>query len=69
MAKKKKAVINEKLCDHSPFCPAKRVCGLGAITQKKTWFFKAAIPEINRDKCVGCGRCVDYCPQRAIKMK
>jgi len=69
LAKKKKAVINEKLCDHSPFCAAKRVCGLGAITQKTKWLFKADVPLIDRDKCVGCGKCVDYCPHRAIKMK
>ena len=69
MAKKKKAVINKKLCDHSPFCPAKRACVIGAITQQKSWFFKAEVPEIDQGKCVGCGRCVDFCPHRAIKMK
>jgi len=69
MKKKKKAVLNKNQCDHSPFCPAKKACYMGAITQEKKWFFKAEIPEIDYDKCEGCGRCVDFCPRRAIKMK
>ena len=69
MKTNKKAVLNKSQCDHSPLCPAKRVCGLGAITQKTKWLIIADYPEINQDKCVGCGRCVDFCPHRAIKMK
>lgn len=69
MNSKKKAVINREKCDHSPMCPAKKACHIGAITQKTKWFFKAEIPEIDQDRCVGCGRCVNFCPQRAIKMK
>ncbi|WP_418791174.1 ATP-binding protein [Phosphitispora sp. TUW77] len=69
MTNEKKAVINETLCDHSPFCAAKKVCEFGAITQKTQGLFNAEVPEIDRDTCVGCGKCVDYCPHGAIQMK
>ena len=64
----KKAVINKKLCDHSPFCPVKRVCPVGAVKQDVK-FFSAGIPEIDEEKCIGCGKCVNVCPMRAVKMK
>lgn len=69
MKPKKKAVINANVCDSSPLCPAKRVCPAGAITQKRKWIILAETPEIDVDKCTGCGTCVSFCPHRAIKMK
>lgn len=64
----KKAVLTRSKCDHSPFCPVKRVCPVQAITQKKG-FLKADYPEIDPAKCVGCGKCVSVCPHGAVVMK
>lgn len=65
----KKATINKNKCDQSPFCPAKRICPVGAITQKKVSFFRGETPIVDHDKCIGCGKCVQVCPHGAIKMK
>lgn len=63
----KKAVMITGRCDHSPFCASKRVCPVNAITQK-TSLFSAEIPVIDKDKCIGCGKCVQVCPHGAIRM-
>lgn len=65
---KKIAVINSNICDKSPFCPVKRVCPVDAITQNVK-FFSAEVPVVDPDKCVGCGKCVNYCPMGAVSMQ
>ncbi len=65
----KKAVINKNKCDHSPFCPVKRVCLAGAVTQKTSLFLRAEVPVIDESKCTGCGQCAKVCPHRAITLK
>lgn len=65
----KKAYINPNKCDRSPFCPAKRVCPVKAITQEKKGFFKMGPSVVNADVCVGCGKCAEVCPAKAIKIK
>jgi len=61
----KKAIIKEIACDKSPFCPAKRVCPVNAIYRKGfTRPFK-----VDAETCIGCGKCINVCPQRAIIMK
>ena len=69
MKSKKKAVINANNCDNSFLCPAKRVCPTGAITQKTKWFILTEKTEIDQETCIGCGKCVNACPHRAIRMK
>lgn len=69
MAKREKAIIDEKVCDAKRNCPAVRACPFGFITQIKIGFLKAEIPVINTLKCVGCGRCIAVCDQRAIHFK
>lgn len=64
--KNKKAVINQNKCDKSPFCPVKRVCPVGAVNQ--AGFFGGQIT-INDEKCIGCGKCISYCPHQAVFMK
>jgi Fe-S-cluster-containing hydrogenase component 2 len=64
----KKAVLNQAKCDRSPFCGAKRVCPVGAINFVKEGMFNGKI-EIDLGKCIGCGKCVNYCPHSAISMK
>ncbi|MGE5678286.1 MAG: 4Fe-4S binding protein [Pseudomonadota bacterium] len=64
----KKAAVNGKSCDKSPFCGAKRVCPAGAIKFIKEGLFSGKI-EIDREKCIGCSKCVAACPHNAISMK
>lgn len=61
----KKAIIKEAVCDKSPFCPAKRVCPVNAIY--RDGFTKPF--KVDAEICIGCGKCIDVCPQRAIIMK
>ncbi len=60
---KKVAVINQARCDRSPFCPVKRVCPVNAVHGS---MFKA--PTINAEACIGCGKCISYCPMGAVQM-
>jgi Fe-S-cluster-containing dehydrogenase component len=62
----KKAVINQSICDRSPFCPVKRVCPVGAVESKG--FFGGEVT-INAEKCIGCAKCVAYCPHQAVSMR
>jgi Fe-S-cluster-containing hydrogenase component 2 len=64
----KKAFIATNKCDKSPFCPVKRVCPTGAITQKRS-FLKADYPVIDNALCVGCKKCITVCPHGAVGMK
>lgn len=64
----KKAVINKSKCDKSPFCPVKRFCPVKAVSQNVKGFFGADTPEVDHDLCIGCGKCVNYCPMGAVKM-
>jgi Fe-S-cluster-containing hydrogenase component 2 len=63
----KKAVIDTKKCDRSPFCPVKRICPVKAVEQKGGFFSKEA-PKVDHELCIGCGKCVAVCPMRAVKM-
>ena len=65
---KKIAVINESLCDQSPFCPVKRVCPVNAVTQSGGMFSKG-FPKIDPEVCTGCGKCLRYCPMGAVDIK
>lgn len=55
-------VVNEHRCPQNHPCPAVRVCPVGAIEQRG---FDA--PKINKDKCIDCKKCVNYCPMGAIR--
>lgn len=58
----KKAYIDPKICDGSPFCAVKRVCPVGAVHAKGDVF------EVDQSKCIGCGKCVAVCPHAAVKL-
>ncbi|MTI49482.1 4Fe-4S binding protein [Sporosalibacterium faouarense] len=64
----KKAIINETRCDQSPFCPVVKSCPVNAIKQEKLGFFKAKTPKVDHDICIGCEKCVRYCPHGAVNI-
>ena len=68
---KEVAKLKINRCDRSPLCPAKKICPLNAITQKRRGFLNlfADYPEIDQGECMGCGICVDACLRGAIYMK
>ena len=53
--------INKRKCPQNHVCPAIKACKEGALTQKG---FDA--PEVDVDKCIDCGDCIDFCPTGAI---
>lgn len=58
---KRIAAIRSEKCPQDYSCPAVRVCPVGALTQKK---YEA--PTVHGDVCIGCGRCVMTCPEKAL---
>lgn len=56
--------INLNRCPQNHPCPAVRVCPVNALSQKG---FSA--PEPDNDKCVRCGKCVKFCPMKAIVLE
>ncbi|MGE4353278.1 MAG: 4Fe-4S binding protein [Oscillospiraceae bacterium] len=55
--------VNINRCPQNHFCPAVRVCPVGAISQKG---FSA--PKVDMEKCIRCGKCVRFCPMRALSL-
>lgn len=60
----KKLIVNKNLCPQNHPCPSVRVCPVGALTQSG---FKA--PAADQEKCIHCGKCVKFCPMRAITLE
>lgn len=54
-------VIAEKCPQNHP-CPSVKVCPVGALSQEG---FKA--PTVDVEKCIGCNKCVKYCPMGAFE--
>lgn len=57
-------MVNKKRCPQNHACPAVRVCPVGALSQKGH-----AAPAVNMDQCIKCGKCVKYCPMRALTLE
>lgn len=64
----KYAYIEQELCDRSPGCPPIKICPVNAIYHEKTNFLSYGPSIVNKDVCIGCGKCVNYCPRGAIKI-
>ncbi len=54
--------VNKNACPQNHRCPIIMVCPLGAITQNGN-----GLPIIDEDKCTECGKCIRYCPMRAVQ--
>ena len=51
-------------CPQNHPCPSVRICPVGALTQNG---FEA--PTVNHEKCIQCGKCVRFCPMRALALQ
>jgi Fe-S-cluster-containing hydrogenase component 2 len=56
--------VNKVRCPQNHPCPSVRVCPVGAL--KQVGF---GAPTVDQSKCIHCGKCVKYCPMRAIAFK
>lgn len=57
--------IDEKLCKHCKECVGLSFCPMGVYSKNE----KTQKTEIDNEKCVECGLCVNSCPNGAIKFK
>lgn len=51
-------------CPQNHPCPSVKVCPVNALSQKG---FDA--PVVDQQKCIKCGKCVRFCPMRALRME
>ena len=56
--------VSKQRCPQNHACPSIRVCPTGALSQKG---YNA--PVVDMDKCVRCGKCVRFCPMRALSLQ
>ena len=55
--------VNAEKCPQNHKCPSMAVCPQGAISQKDIY----ALPQVDQEKCVSCGKCIRYCPKGAFE--
>lgn len=61
MSNTKKLVVKTNRCPQNHPCPSVRVCPVDALSQKD---FNA--PDVDLEKCISCGKCVNFCPMGAL---
>jgi Fe-S-cluster-containing hydrogenase component 2 len=54
--------IDKNKCPQNHRCPSINVCPVGAISQNGF-----ELPIINQELCVECGKCIKFCPRKAIQ--
>lgn len=59
-----KLIVRVSRCPQNHFCPSVEVCPVGALIQRG---FDA--PTVDYDKCIKCGKCVRFCPMRALQFE
>ena len=55
--------IQKDLCPQNHKCPAVKACPVEALSQLGT-----AVPTVDTEKCIACGKCTDVCPTGALKI-
>lgn len=56
-------VVNRQKCPQNHKCPSMAVCPMGAISQKDIY----SLPVVDKEKCVVCGKCIQFCPKGAFE--
>ena len=54
--------IDKNRCPQNHRCPSIKICPVGAISQEGF-----GLPVVNQETCVECGKCIKFCPMRAIQ--
>lgn len=57
-------IVNKARCPQNHRCPSVSVCPVNALTQEGF-----AAPEVDMAKCIRCGKCVNFCPMKALVLK
>jgi ferredoxin len=56
--------VNKMRCPQNHPCPSIPVCPVGAL--KQTGY---SAPVVDQEKCIRCGKCVSFCPMRALALQ
>lgn len=54
-------IVDKSRCPQNHACPSVPICPVGALSQSG---FNA--PTVDMDKCIQCGKCVRFCPKKAL---
>ncbi len=57
-------VVNQNRCPQNHACPAVPVCPVGALSQ-----VGHDAPTVDQEACIRCGKCVSFCPMRALTLE
>jgi Fe-S-cluster-containing hydrogenase component 2 len=57
-------IVKKSKCPQNHPCPSVRVCPVGALVQRG---YDA--PSVDEEKCIKCGKCVRFCPMKALVME
>lgn len=55
--------VNKARCPQNHPCPSVHICPAKALTQKDY-----SAPVVDMQKCIKCGKCVDFCPKKALAL-
>lgn len=55
--------VDEVRCPQNHPCPSVPVCPVEALSQKGV-----AAPNVDMEKCIRCGKCVNFCPKKALAL-
>jgi Fe-S-cluster-containing hydrogenase component 2 len=58
-----KIIVNKSKCPQNHKCPSIAVCPVNAIAQENIY----ALPIVDNEKCIVCGKCMKYCPKGAFE--
>lgn len=58
-----KIIVNKQKCPQNHRCPSMSICPQKAITQKDIY----SLPVIDEEKCIACGKCIQFCPKGAFE--
>ncbi len=56
--------VNVNRCPQNHPCPSVKVCPVGALSQRGY-----SAPDVDNDKCIKCGKCVKFCPMKALVLE
>jgi Fe-S-cluster-containing hydrogenase component 2 len=59
-----KLAIKKGLCPQNHKCPAVKACPVDALSQQGM-----AVPVVDEETCIACGKCAEACPTGALQME